>query len=239
MAFYQDIVKVYDKIFPLNKVQAEFMSGFFKSLNGVSIVDAGCGTGSLAIEMGRRGASVVGFDLDADMISRAKEKCPQAINVKFIEGNLLDIDAIMEKKVNAIYCFGNTLVHLSSLKDIEKVVKGARSGLKEGGFFALQIVNYDRVLKNNVTNLPTIEAEGYTFVRNYKLNENNKIEFETILSDTKSENSSTQMVELLPIKKQDLENILLKYFNETCWFGSFKKDEWVMDSFHTIVVAKV
>jgi SAM-dependent methyltransferase len=42
-----------------------------------SILDAGCGTGRIAIELARRGFEVVGVDLDADMIARARAKAPQ------------------------------------------------------------------------------------------------------------------------------------------------------------------
>lgn len=43
----------------------------------LSILDAGCGTGRLAIEAARRGHTVVGVDLDRDMIDRARSKAPQ------------------------------------------------------------------------------------------------------------------------------------------------------------------
>lgn len=41
------------------------------------ILDAGCGTGRLAIEATRRGHSCVGVDLDHDMIERARAKAPE------------------------------------------------------------------------------------------------------------------------------------------------------------------
>ena len=50
-----------------------------RSLPGRSlkILDAGCGTGRLAIEAARRGHRVVGVDLDPDMIERARSKAPE------------------------------------------------------------------------------------------------------------------------------------------------------------------
>ena len=41
-----------------------------------SILDAGCGTGRIAIELHRRGFQVTGVDLDADMIEAARRKAP-------------------------------------------------------------------------------------------------------------------------------------------------------------------
>ncbi len=43
---------------------------------GASVLDAGCGTGRIAIELDRRGFDVTGVDLDADMIAAARRKAP-------------------------------------------------------------------------------------------------------------------------------------------------------------------
>lgn len=43
---------------------------------GAAVMDAGCGTGRIAIELDRRGFDVVGVDLDADMIAVARRKAP-------------------------------------------------------------------------------------------------------------------------------------------------------------------
>lgn len=42
----------------------------------IDILDAGCGTGRLAIEATRRGHRCIGVDLDRDMIERARVKAP-------------------------------------------------------------------------------------------------------------------------------------------------------------------
>ena len=41
-----------------------------------SVLDAGCGTGRVAIELHRRGVDVVGTDLDEAMLASAREKAP-------------------------------------------------------------------------------------------------------------------------------------------------------------------
>lgn len=41
-----------------------------------SVLDAGCGTGRVAIELARRGVAVTGVDLDTDMLDRARAKAP-------------------------------------------------------------------------------------------------------------------------------------------------------------------
>jgi SAM-dependent methyltransferase len=41
-----------------------------------SVLDAGCGTGRVGIELARRGLDVVGVDLDPDLLERARVKAP-------------------------------------------------------------------------------------------------------------------------------------------------------------------
>jgi len=57
-----------------------------------AVLDVGCGTGAFTLELGRRiGAAghVVGIDLDADLIDRARERAwdASAVNVMFVVGD--------------------------------------------------------------------------------------------------------------------------------------------------------
>jgi magnesium-protoporphyrin O-methyltransferase len=61
-------------------------------MTGLRVMDAGCGTGSLAIEAARRGATVVGIDVADAMIEIARDRTPAAVahRVEFIAGDMLD-----------------------------------------------------------------------------------------------------------------------------------------------------
>jgi SAM-dependent methyltransferase len=47
------------------------------SYRPASVLDAGCGTGRVAIELARRGFRVLGVDADPDMITAARAKAPE------------------------------------------------------------------------------------------------------------------------------------------------------------------
>ena len=49
---------------------------FVDSYGPHSVLDAGCGTGRVAIELNRRGVEVVGVDLDEKMLATARRKAP-------------------------------------------------------------------------------------------------------------------------------------------------------------------
>ena len=47
-----------------------------RDLKGYSILDAGCGTGQMSIDLGIRGAKVLGIDISANLIDIAKNRLP-------------------------------------------------------------------------------------------------------------------------------------------------------------------
>jgi magnesium-protoporphyrin O-methyltransferase len=62
-------------------------------LTGRRILDAGCGTGALAVEAARRGADVVAIDLSAKLVGIAAERLPRDLgkgSVTFGVGDMLD-----------------------------------------------------------------------------------------------------------------------------------------------------
>jgi 2-polyprenyl-3-methyl-5-hydroxy-6-metoxy-1,4-benzoquinol methylase len=48
-----------------------------RSFNPASVLDAGCGTGRVAIELARHGIDTVGVDVDGSMIAEAKRQSPE------------------------------------------------------------------------------------------------------------------------------------------------------------------
>ncbi len=239
MTFYKNIVSHYDSIFPLNSNQVTFVESGFRVMEGIRVLDLGCGTGSLAIMLGRHGAAVRGIDLDGQMIAAAKEKKPQALNVQFKVANMLNVaDANIGAGFDVVLTFGNTLVHLNDENEVEAVIKQAKRILKPTGKLMIQIINYDRIDSVSMVELPLIENSAVIFQRKYVNKAGAKVEFKSVLTIKESNESYTQSVLLLSHTKERLENILKKYFNELKWWGSFKKEEWTVNSFHTIVEAR-
>jgi SAM-dependent methyltransferase len=64
-------------------------ASFVASLEPTSVLDAGCGTGRVAVELARRGMMVVGVDVDRSMLDRARRAAP---DVDWIEHDLTTLD---------------------------------------------------------------------------------------------------------------------------------------------------
>jgi magnesium-protoporphyrin O-methyltransferase len=61
-------------------------------LRGARVLDAGCGTGALAIEAARRGASVVAIDLSPTLVQLARDRLPADLGggtIEFLSGDML------------------------------------------------------------------------------------------------------------------------------------------------------
>ena len=63
-----------------------------RDLTGRRILDAGCGTGTLAIELARRGANVVAVDLAASLVTLAEERTPPELRdrIEYRAGDMFD-----------------------------------------------------------------------------------------------------------------------------------------------------
>ncbi len=59
-----------------DRMRATLMSWLPDDLSGRRVLDAGCGTGALAVEAARRGAHVVAIDLAGTLVSLAGERTP-------------------------------------------------------------------------------------------------------------------------------------------------------------------
>lgn len=68
----------------------------------VDVLDAGCGTGRLAIEAARRGHRPVGVDLDRDMIERARRK---SSDIEWIHADLTSLE--LDRTFDVIVMAGN------------------------------------------------------------------------------------------------------------------------------------
>ena len=74
-----------------DRMRATLMSWLPGDLHGRRVLDAGCGTGALAVEAARRGAHVVAVDLAGTLVSLAGERMPGDMGPGRIEWRVGDM----------------------------------------------------------------------------------------------------------------------------------------------------
>ena len=76
-----------------DRMRATLLSFLPDDLRGMRLLDAGCGTGALAVEAARRGADVTAVDISPTLIGIARERLPERLGdgrIQFIAGDMLD-----------------------------------------------------------------------------------------------------------------------------------------------------
>lgn len=100
-------------------------------LGPASALDAGCGTGRVAIELAARGVDVAGVDLDPSMLARAREKAP---DLTWVHGDLAEVD--LGRTFDVVVMAGNVMIFLAPGTEAQVVANLARHVAPGGSLVA-------------------------------------------------------------------------------------------------------
>ncbi|WOI56164.1 magnesium protoporphyrin IX methyltransferase [Palleronia sp. LCG004] len=75
-----------------DRMRAVMLSRLPQDLNGMRVLDAGCGAGQMSVALAERGARVMAVDISPALIEVARERLPAHLqgNVTFRAGDMLD-----------------------------------------------------------------------------------------------------------------------------------------------------
>ncbi|HEY3841679.1 MAG TPA: class I SAM-dependent methyltransferase [Acidimicrobiales bacterium] len=104
-------------------------ASFVAAYGPASVLDAGCGTGRVAIELERRGIHAVGLDLDRAMLAEARRKAP---HLDWVEADLADPGPAVPGPFDAVVLAGNVLIFVEPGTE-GAVVSAMASRLAEHG----------------------------------------------------------------------------------------------------------
>lgn len=133
--------------------RAEYLLSLLEHLGhrpGLSL-DLACGTGSLTLELYRRGIDIYGVDASAEMLSQAREKCMDAgADILFLRQRMQDLD--LYGTVNTVFCTMDSINHLQGKDELYKAFQKVSLFLEPGGYFVFDmntIFKHERVLENH------------------------------------------------------------------------------------------
>ena len=120
----------YDARFEAKARRGEDVHGeatFVEALGVRSVLDAGCGTGRVGIELARRGLDVVGVDLDPAMLTPARRKAP---DIRWLEADLATV--AVGRTFDGVVMAGNVMIFVAAGTEAAVVANMARH-LRPGG----------------------------------------------------------------------------------------------------------
>lgn len=152
---YEAFSRFYDKL--TGNVNYEARAEYYHKLlkdNGVNkgiLLDAGCGTGSVSVEMAKKGYEVIGIDTSIGMLMKAREKVSESgEDVLLLNQSMtsLDLYGTVDSAISILDCIN----HLDSKEDVQKAFNSISLFMIPGGIFAFDVntvYKHREVLGNN------------------------------------------------------------------------------------------
>jgi SAM-dependent methyltransferase len=113
--------------------EANLVDALLQQRGGRRVLDAGCGTGRVAIELAQRGYEVVGVDIDPTMLDTARRK---ASDLRWVLGDLSRL--ALDEQFDLVMLAGNVVVFVGPGNEREVVRRMAahlvRGGMLVAGF---------------------------------------------------------------------------------------------------------
>lgn len=153
---YENFAYIYDELmYDIDyKKWADYIESIFKKykVKPDLLLDLGCGTGSLCIELAHRGYEMTGVDLSAEMLSCAREKSQKdGGDILFLNQDMREFE--LYGTVDSIVCMMDSINYVTSLDGIIQTMKLVNNYLNPEGLFVFDIntkFKFENVLDGNV-----------------------------------------------------------------------------------------
>jgi glycine/sarcosine N-methyltransferase len=231
---YDDFSADYDRFVDWpGRLAAEipFIEGQLQAVGARRVLDAACGTGMHALELARRGYEVLGADLSAGMIDRARGNAVNAgVDVRFEVAGFGELSARVGAGFDAVLCLGNSLPHLLTSADLAAGLADFAACLRPGGLLLIQNRNFDAVLSHGERWMePQAHREGegeWLFLRFYDFEPDGTLTFNLVTLRREEDGRWTQRVKstsLRPWVQKELTTALdVAGFRDSMFWGDMR-----------------
>jgi len=139
---YNRFAYLYDQL--MNDVPYErwvqFLENVFQKYEMLqpSILDIGCGTGTLPISLAKLNYSISGVDLSEEMLSVAMAKAEiEKVNIPFFQQNMVELEGFDQLDCVTIFC--DSLNYLETEDQVKQTFIRVNESLKDNGLFLFDV----------------------------------------------------------------------------------------------------
>ena len=132
----------------------------YADLPVLSVLDLGCGSGRMTVELARRGYDMIGVDGSAEMLTAARAAAEEAGLGDRCLWLLQDLCAFeLYGTVEAVVCCLDTVNHLTTYRDLRKMLALVHNYLVPGGLFLFDLNSRQKFERIYADNTYTYETE--------------------------------------------------------------------------------
>ena len=143
MKNYEALAAVYDRL--VGEVDyaayADYIERVFarRGLSPALVLDLGCGTGRLTVELARRGYDMIGADASAEMLSRAAERARRENfpDILFLQQDMRELE--LYGTVGAVVSTLDCVNYLTEKADLDRTFALVHNYLDPGGLFLFDV----------------------------------------------------------------------------------------------------
>jgi glycine/sarcosine N-methyltransferase len=227
--FYNQLAATYDEMILFKSALERKRISLKKILKSdmKTVADIGCGTGLDSIVLSQLGLEVTAFDPSQEMLKKAEANSVRAaLKIDFHNHFVHKIPESHIAKFNLVISSGNTFANIPK-NLFDESIKKCFDLLKEKGLLVIQVLNYEKILrqKNRILNIN--EADDKIFVRFYDF-EKDKLFFNVLAFDKyRTTGNVIITTELFPHSKNNFEQSLAKAgFTEIEFSSSLSGDKF-------------
>jgi SAM-dependent methyltransferase len=220
-----------------------FLESHLASHGARRVLDVACGTGHHAIALAQRGYDVVGTDVSAGMVERARQNAESAgVTATFHQAGFGHLRDAVKEPFDALLCLGNSLPSVLSEEALGVALADMAGLLAPGGLIVIQNLNYDRVWPRRERFMPlqTYQQgeEEWLFFRFVDFHQET-LTFNMVVLHRNGEkwNYNAGATELRPILSEDLKRLLdISGFADVDFCGDYDQNPYQKDTSGDLLV---
>lgn len=210
------------------------------------VLDVACGTGWHAIALAQAGYEVMGADLSANMIERARHNAAKMAvhQVHFVVAGFGQLRQAVDGRYDAVLCLGNSLPHVLTDAQLDATLADFAAVLRPGGLLLIQDRNFDAVMRTrNRWMTPQWyrqEGQEQLFVRFYDFNADGTLTFNVLILERLGDAAWTQRAEatlLRPWRSEELRGALeVNSFEDCAFYGDMAGSPFEATNSNDVVI---